>query len=154
GAATQAGSLEVPGDQDRYRFTATVSGYMVVALIPQGAEKDGIAWEPGTNLQGLLTFPSTPIVVGSIDGQNVHLVNVPLEYFSGAGWLETSREQFVVIRVTAGDKYKFVVSADVAITSQPTDQTVVAGQTATFIATASGVHKLPDGSLSPPTFQW
>lgn len=154
GAATQPGGLEVPGDRDRFKFTATVSGYMVVALIPQGAEKDGIAWEPGTNLQGLLTFPSTPIVVGSIDGQNVHLVNVPLEYFSGAGWLETSREQFVVIQVTAGQTYKFVVSADVAITSQPTDQTVVAGQTATFIATASGVHKLPDGSLSPPTFQW
>jgi hypothetical protein len=87
GSGSQSGSIVVPGDQDLYQFTAPVSGYMIVSMNST----------PGTNLQGLVTFPSvTPV----------------LQSFAGVGWMQNTRDDFVAIQVTAGQAYQFLVSGD------------------------------------------
>ena len=48
---TQLGSIETPGDADRIKLAAPESGYTIVALRPT----------QGPDMQGRLTFPSTPI---------------------------------------------------------------------------------------------
>jgi hypothetical protein len=115
GAATQTGSIEVPGDQDSFQFTATLppgvsDGNVVVALMPKGSSPG----EPGTNMQGLLTFPATtPIVKGKvIPPFPAKPFSGPLEHSSGAGWMETTRDYFAAIQVKSGETYEFFVSAD------------------------------------------
>jgi hypothetical protein len=108
GAGTQAGSIEVPGDEDLFQFTATADGYVVVALMPEGSSRQGNPlsgpWEPGTDMQGLLTFPTT-----SIDqGNGVYVLGA----FLGAGWLANTRDYFAAIKVERGSTYEFSVSAD------------------------------------------
>jgi SdrD B-like domain len=112
GAGAQTGSIEVPGDKDLFQFTATDDGYVVVALMPEGSSRAGGSWQPGTNMQGLLTFPATPIVPGVVVPARGPATLGPLEAFSGAGWLEATREDFAAIKVTKGDTYEFFVSAD------------------------------------------
>ncbi len=119
GAGTGKGSIEVPGDTDLFQFTATADGYVVVALMPEGSSRQGNPfngpWEPGTNMQGLLTFPAgTPIVQGDVVASPPFpplRFSGPLEAFSGAGWRETTRDEFAAIGVTKGDRYEFFVSA-------------------------------------------
>jgi hypothetical protein len=115
GAATQTGRIDAPGDKDVFQFTAPVSGYVIVALMPEGSSRAGNPytgpWAPGTNMQGLLTF-SEPIVSGVVVPAFGPAYLGPLEAFSGAGWLETTRDHFAAIQVTAGQTYEFAVSAD------------------------------------------
>jgi hypothetical protein len=108
GAGTQKGSIEVPGDKDLFQFTATADGYVVVALLPEGSARQGNPlsgpWEPGTDMRGLLTFPTTPMVQGN--GPDV------LEGFVQAGWMASTRDCFAAIKVEKDSTYEFFVSAD------------------------------------------
>ena len=112
GAGTQTGSIEVPGDQDLFQFAATADGYVVVSLIPKGSSRVGAppnrTWEPGTNMQGLLTFVAAPVVAGIIFDNSSTPSFGPLVVFSGAGWKEATRDEFAAIQVTAGNTYQFV----------------------------------------------
>jgi hypothetical protein len=87
GTGSQSGSIVMPGDQDLYQFTAQSDGYVIVAM--NSTE--------GTNLQGLVTFPSvTPV----------------LQTFAVVGSQLSTRDDFVAIQVTKGQTYRFLVSGD------------------------------------------
>jgi hypothetical protein len=135
GTASQTGNVEVPGDQDLFEFTATADGYVVVALIPEGSS----ASEPGTNMQGLLTFPDPGVVVPG----GVGAISLP------AGWLANTRDQFAAIQVTKGAQYEFVVSADVNTIGAYTLAlaTYTSGAMATFTTTTTGFGDPGKGSV-------
>jgi hypothetical protein len=107
GAASQTGTIEFPGDTNLFQFTATADGYVVVALLPEGS-----GGGPETDMQGLLTFPATPIVQGVVFHPPLPAFSGPLEAFSSAGFAGATRDDFAAIQVTKGDTYDFVVSAD------------------------------------------
>ncbi|MBL8796778.1 MAG: hypothetical protein JNM56_22955, partial [Planctomycetia bacterium] len=101
---TQSGSIESPGDTDRFSFTAAKDGYAIIALTPTFA----------TNMQGLLTVPTAPRAAITVVDQSDSSVTVVEgdDVFVHFGHGGTTRGHFVVLRVTAGDTYEFLVSAD------------------------------------------
>jgi hypothetical protein len=114
---SQLGSIETPGDTDRFHFIVPEDGYVVVAMYAT----------QGTNLQGLLTFsptdvsaeevksPTARIVVGfdqiTVAPGEVLSVPVRLQAFAGVGWQEATRDNYVAIQVKQG-RYEFLASAD------------------------------------------
>jgi hypothetical protein len=99
-----SGSIVVPGDQDLYQFTAQADGYVLVVL----------SCTPGTNLQGLLTFPSTtfpttPVLLAVKDDQGNIVTNETIVP-SGVGVTDSTRDEFAVIHVNKGQTYQFLVS--------------------------------------------
>jgi SdrD B-like domain len=156
GAGAQTGSIEVPGDKALFQFAATADGYVVVSLIPTGSSRVGTPpnryWEPGTNMQGLLTFVAAPVVAGIIFNNSTTASFGPLVVFSGAGWREATRDEFAVIEVTKGNTYQFFVSAADNTLGDYTLAlaTYTAGATATF--TTTGLDHLGVGSVQTLTF--
>jgi SdrD B-like domain len=136
GAGTQTGSIEVPGDKDLFQFTATADGYVVVALMPAGSS----SVEPGTNMQGLLTFPDPGVIVPV----GVGAISLP------AGWLATTRDQFAALQVTKGASYEFFVSADNNTIGDYTLTlaTYTSGARATFTTTSAGFGPPGEGSVT------
>jgi hypothetical protein len=143
GAGSQTGTIEFPGDKNLFQFTATADGYVVVALRPEGSSREGNLnngpWEPGTNMQGLLSFPAaTPIVQGVVVSPFAAAFSGPLKAFSFTGLGEATRDDFAAIQVTKGDTYEFFVSTDgntigdytLALATYPS------GAMATFVTTS------------------
>jgi len=111
GPTTQTGSIETPDDQDRFKFTARNTGYVIVALSPAF----------GTGMQGRLTFPTdanplAPITVEYLPNTTGYLPNTSVEdgynVFSKVGFGGATRNHFVVLQVTRGQTYEFLVSGD------------------------------------------
>src|SRR5262249_15458024 len=97
-----SGSIAVPGDQDLYQFTAQADGYVLVVL----------SSTPGTNLQGLLTFPSTTFpttpVLLTVDAGRLPFTQAIVQF--GVGATDSTVGEFAVIHVNKDQIYQFLVS--------------------------------------------
>jgi hypothetical protein len=122
---SQSGSIVVPGDQELYQFTAPFNGAIFIAMNSV----------PGTDLQGLLSFPSKQTVL--------------VQAFANIGWLEATRNDYLAIQVAQGQTYQFLVSGDnQSIGSY--NLTLSVGTSGVFIQTFSEAHRLtPSGPIVP-----
>jgi hypothetical protein len=163
GVGQQSGSIVVPGEQDLYQFTASLTGYTLIALNSTGGANKFTTFfglpeisllnsTAGTNLQGLLSFPSTtfPTTPVQLTVLNTNPVQTETTVSSGVGWLEATSDNFAAIPVVAGQTYQFLVSgANQSIGPYSLTLSTYSSSTGVLIVTTSEAHRSPDPVTGP-----
>jgi len=103
-AATQAGSIGVPNDQDVYTFTAAGSGWMVIHL--QG---NTTSFRPKVSLQSVDGGPPAPATTLF---QETRLNGTGTAVPPDSGALADWTEDLLVIEVVAGQTFQLLVEGD------------------------------------------